>query len=232
MALKFFGQKIFDANLKCVGVELLVREIPYGLDIVRSPMEIMEHPEFCSKDMYAIDMQLMTYLHLHESEIKKSQIKYVFINVSDNLLSRLILGDDTSFLFRLLSSLVEALSPVKVVIEVNELSRIRKEHLEIIVERLKSIGLKIAQDDYTSHREEYLSIDWDFIKLDLETCKLCEVPKSKQLVIEKSDNNVLGNLNGSEFHQGFYFHEPEDLSVLFSGESICSLALVPKAVNQ
>lgn len=222
MSFRFFGQKIFDSKNKCVGVELLIRDAPFGQDIIRSPFEIMGHPDFDSHDLYAIDMQLLTYLNLFVHKIKGSGIKYVFINLSDQFLKSLVVGDDSTSPFCNLLSLIRAYSPLKIVVEVNENSRVRKEHLSLIVDRLKSAGVLVAQDDYTVHRSSYLSIDWDFVKLDLDSCLPHEYPQNVPLVIEKSNQSQLQSLAGDVLHQGFDLHYPEDFLELFSGDNFYS----------
>lgn len=208
MAYKFFAQKIFDSKKACIGVELLIRDIPFGENFIGSPGDIMEHPDFCDQNLYAIDMQILTYLDLFSSDFIKSGIEYVFINLSDQILKSLIVGDDSSPPFSNLRSLAKTLHPVEIVVEVNELSRIRVEHLTIILQRLKTIGFKIAQDDYTPFRQEYLAIEWDFIKVDLDSCSLEDIPSHTPVVIERSNKELLNNHGESTMHQGFDFHMP------------------------
>ncbi len=211
MAYKFFAQKIFDSKMACIGVELLIREIPFGETFVGSPRDIMTHPDFSDKDLYAIDMQILTYLDLLSSDFIKSGIKYVFINQSDQILKSIILGDDSSSPFSNLKSLAKTLHPVKIVVEVNELSRIRVEHLTLILQRLKALGFKVAQDDYTLFRQEYLAIEWDFIKVEHGACLPEDMPRHTPVVIERSSKEILNNHCESTMHQGFDFHMPTSL---------------------
>lgn len=208
MAYKFFAQKIFDSRMVCTGVELLIRDVPFGEDFIGSPFDIMTHPDFSDKDLYAIDMQILTYLDLLSGDFIKSGIEYVFINLSDQILKPLILGDDSSSPFSNLKSLAKTLHPINIVVEVNELSRIRVEHLAIILQRLKSIGLKIAQDDYTPLRQEYLAIEWDFIKVEHDSYLPEDIPRNTPVIIERSSKGVLNNHFESTMHQGFDFHMP------------------------
>lgn len=218
MAHKFYAQKIFDSKMECIGVELLVRDVPYGEGITRGPCHILEQPEFGNKSMYALDVQLLTYLDLFSCRFKESGIQYVFINISDQMLKSIILGDDTSHPFSSLLSLSKALHPVKIVVEVSELSRIRREHLALILERLKGAGLKVAQDDYTPFRETYLGIGWDFVKVDLSECSASDIPCGVPVIIERSCEEVMKNHcdHPLVMHQGFGFHVPACVQVVLA----------------
>lgn len=211
MAFKFFAQKIFDSSQSCVGVELLVRSIPYGDDCIRSPYDIMSHPDFSDSDLFSIDMQILTFLDVFSTQFKEANIDYVFINLSDQILKMMILGDDSSAAFINLKSIARALSPLTLVAEINELSRIRKEHSSLILKRLQSIGFMVAQDDYTPSRREFLSIDWDFIKLDFDSCCEADIPEHPQIIIERSEPVAFSKYQGSTLHQGFSFHVPSEL---------------------
>ena len=80
----------------------------------------------------------------------------------------MVLGDAGTTPYSSIVELARRVAPLKLVIEVNELSKIKQEHLSIIVLSLQTKGILFAQDDFNELRQEHLKINWDFIKINYD----------------------------------------------------------------
>lgn len=217
MLITFYGQLIFDSKLSPVGVEILARgDKGHGhLSPIVAPSDIFNLPEFQFQHYYALDMQVISQISMVSSQLKNSSpVRYVFANLSDALLKELISGSDESLPFASIVSLGRRLDPIKLVIEVNERSSIRPEHLALIVERLKGKGVLLAQDDFDESRSPHLSSAWNFVKLNIDqlspTLINKHIPNSVPLIIERVQKIDVNHLS-SHLYQGFELHEPECL---------------------
>ncbi|MBE0468224.1 MAG: EAL domain-containing protein [Methyloprofundus sp.] len=223
MLITFYGQLIFDSKLNPVGIEILARgDKGHGhLSPIVSPSDIFNLPEFQLQHYYALDMQVISQIAMVANQLKGfSPVRYVFVNLSDVLLKELVSGSDDSLPFASIVSLGIKLAPIKLVVEVNERSSIRPEHLVLIVERLKDKGVFLAQDDFDESRLPYLSSPWDFVKLNIDQLTPSLINKhlsnGAPLIIERAQKKDVSPLS-THLYQGFELHEPECLFSLIKG---------------
>lgn len=223
MLITFYGQLLFDCKGVATGIEVLARG-DRGIDHaspIAYPADIFSQPEFQSHYFYALDMQIISYLNMLSSQLKEmhENIRFIFINISDSLLKELVCGGDESLPYSSLKSVAQKLQPLQLVVEISENSTIRSEHLVPIVNRLKSAGLLLAQDDYDQNRASYLStVPWDFIKVNLEQLlggTPSSISKHAPIVVERARKTDLVT-NLGMLYQGFDFHQPECLLNLIS----------------
>jgi hypothetical protein len=213
MLLTFWGQYIFDNLCNPVGLELLARGETETHNEPMSPIDIFAANHFEHHHYFALDMQIISHLSNHSNNLKRLPISYVFVNFSDSILNKLTLGDDSQVPFSSIVSLQKKIAPITLVIEVNEKSRIRPEHLTLIMKRLQQKGIKFAQDDFDSSRTCHINNGWDFIKVNyadlLEHKSMLE---KYPLIIERCPKSFL--LPSSHFKQGFEMHTPETIESL------------------
>ncbi len=185
-------QPIFDRNMSLYGYELLYRQ-----------QDSLEHANFLCGDTATSLLLLNNYASLPQST--EHHRVPAFINITENLIK---------------SSDLLPVAPEKVVLEV--LESVTPDHdLIEAIKRYKSLGFKIALDDYpfTEDFEKLLFLA-DFIKVDVMNTNLDEVQHkinhmknfNAQLLAEKvEDHDCYVDCLKLGFHlfQGYFFEKPQ-----------------------
>lgn len=219
MLLTFYGQFIYDSERVERGIELLVRG-EKELSSPVAPDEIFK--DFNPEHFLALDMQIISYLNVVTDNLKSlPDLKFVFVNFSDVILKELIYLSETSVPTNSIFSIAKKLSPLKLVVEVSEQSRILPEHMSLIVQKLQENSILVAQDDFDKSRVPFLKeINWDFIKIDADSenqlieMVCCAAGKKCQIVFERALSSNSNCTN--HYYQGFALHKPVCLSALES----------------
>lgn len=224
MILTFYGQFIYNSEGIAKGVELLVRgESEFSTPV--TPAEIFEN--FNSEHFLSLDMQIISHLNMLSQTLKSIEgLEYVFVNFSDVILRELIFFESKSIPSASICGISKRLSPLKLVIEVSENSKIKPEYMSLIVNTLQQESILVAQDDFDESRLGFLeTVNWDFIKIDVDSDKklinkILSLKREKpfSLVFERSGDLAF---NKDHYHQGFVLHKPECLSRIVNKNTNC-----------
>ena len=146
MLLTFFGQYIFNKDEVAVGLEVLLRgDKDSSCEADKTPYQIFLKNNFEATHYYALDMQIISFLGSFASNLKKvNGLKYIFVNFSDSILKEMVIGDENTIPFSSITEIAKRIAPLKLVIEVNEASKIKPDHLSLIVLYLQTKGVLFA----------------------------------------------------------------------------------------